>query len=73
VLCAAYVRLCIFSAAIEADCCPLCLPICHWSPVCLPACLPACLQDVAVEPLNPHLFWSAAEDGTVRQFDTRIP
>jgi hypothetical protein len=31
------------------------------------------LQDVAVEPLNPHLFWSAAEDGCVRQFDTRVP
>lgn len=30
------------------------------------------VQDVTVEPLNPHLFWSAAEDGTVRQFDTRV-
>lgn len=31
------------------------------------------VKDVAVEPLNPHLFWSAAEDGCVRQFDTRVP
>ena len=31
------------------------------------------VKDVAVEPLNPHLFWSAAEDGLVRQFDTRLP
>ncbi|EFN53955.1 hypothetical protein CHLNCDRAFT_136223 [Chlorella variabilis] len=30
-------------------------------------------RDVAVEPLNPHLFWSAAEDGFVRQYDTRLP
>jgi hypothetical protein len=36
-------------------------------------CPHLCLQDVAVEPLNPHLFWSAAEDGAVRQFDTRVP
>jgi hypothetical protein len=27
---------------------------------------------VEVEPNNPHLFWSAAEDGTVRQYDTRL-
>lgn len=26
---------------------------------------------VEVEPNNPHLFWSAAEDGLVRQYDTR--
>lgn len=26
---------------------------------------------VEVEPGNPHMFWSASEDGTVRQFDTR--
>lgn len=25
-----------------------------------------------VEPNNPHVFWSAAEDGTVRQYDTRL-
>lgn len=25
-----------------------------------------------MEPNNPHLFWSAAEDGTVRQYDTRL-
>ncbi|KAL4428996.1 hypothetical protein ABPG77_006035 [Micractinium sp. CCAP 211/92] len=31
------------------------------------------VKDVAVEALNPHLFWSAAEDGAVRQFDTRVP
>ena len=36
-------------------------------------CPSPALQDVAVEPLNPHLFWSAAEDGAVRQFDTRLP
>ena len=30
------------------------------------------LQCVEVEPGNPHLFWSASEDGTVRQFDTRM-
>lgn len=29
------------------------------------------LQDVKVEPMNPHNFWSAGEDGMVRQFDTR--
>ena len=29
------------------------------------------VQDVEVEPLNPHNFWSASEDGTVRQFDHR--
>lgn len=30
------------------------------------------VQCVEVEPGNPHLFWSASEDGTVRQFDTRM-
>ena len=29
------------------------------------------LQAVETEPQNPHNFWSASEDGTVRQFDTR--
>jgi len=29
------------------------------------------VKAVEVEPLNPHNFWSASEDGTVRQFDTR--
>lgn len=29
------------------------------------------LQDVEVEPGNPHLFWSASEDGCVRQYDAR--
>ena len=33
----------------------------------------AAVQGVEVEPNNPHLFWSAAEDGTVRQYDLRIP
>eukprot|EP00963_Diacronema_lutheri_P007196 scaffold630_cov350-Pavlova_lutheri.AAC.7 len=27
---------------------------------------------IEVEPSNPHLFWSAAEDGLVRQYDTRV-
>ena len=31
------------------------------------------LQGVEVEPSNPHVFWSAAEDGTVRQYDARLP
>lgn len=31
------------------------------------------MQGVEVEPNNPHVFWSAAEDGTVRQYDTRLP
>ena len=30
-------------------------------------------QDVEVEPGNPYLFWSAGEDGTIRQFDAREP
>jgi len=30
------------------------------------------VKDVEVEPQNPHNFWSAAEDGHVRQFDTRV-
>ncbi|KAL0048474.1 hypothetical protein WJX82_004068 [Trebouxia sp. C0006] len=30
------------------------------------------VKGVEVEPNNPHLFWSAAEDGTVRQYDTRL-
>ncbi len=29
------------------------------------------LQGVEVAPGDPHLFWSVAEDGDVRQFDTR--
>ena len=29
------------------------------------------VKAVDVEPLNPHNFWSASEDGTVRQFDSR--
>ncbi|KAK9823623.1 hypothetical protein WJX72_004300 [[Myrmecia] bisecta] len=29
------------------------------------------VKAVEVEPSNPHMFWSAAEDGTVRQFDLR--
>jgi hypothetical protein len=28
-------------------------------------------QEVEVAPGEPHLFWSAAEDGQVRQYDTR--
>lgn len=31
------------------------------------------MQDVAVEPGNPHCFWSAAQDGRVHQFDLRCP
>jgi len=30
------------------------------------------VKDVEVSPDSPHLFWSAAEDGAIRQFDTRI-
>lgn len=30
------------------------------------------LQTVEVAPGDPHLFWSASEDGTVRQFDLRL-
>lgn len=30
-------------------------------------------QGIEVEPGNPNLFWSAAEDGTVRQYDNRLP
>jgi hypothetical protein len=29
------------------------------------------VQEVEVAPGDPHLFWSAAEDGQVRQYDTR--
>ena len=29
------------------------------------------MQAVEVEPHNPNMFWSASEDGTVRQFDKR--
>jgi len=35
------------------------------------ACHRGRVKDVEVEPHNPHLFWSASEDGTVRQFDVR--
>jgi len=35
------------------------------------ACHRGRVKDVEVEPNNPFLFWSASEDGTVRQFDTR--
>ncbi|KAL0042807.1 hypothetical protein WJX79_000477 [Trebouxia sp. C0005] len=35
-------------------------------------CHRARVKGVEVEPNNPHLFWSAAEDGTVRQYDTRL-
>eukprot|EP00892_Ulva_mutabilis_P012900 jgi/Ulvmu1/9983/UM059_0032.1 len=31
------------------------------------------VKDVAVEPGNPHCFWSAAQDGRVHQFDLRCP
>jgi len=31
------------------------------------------VKELAVEIGNPHLFWSAAEDGTVRQWDRRLP
>lgn len=30
-------------------------------------------SQVEVEPMEPHLFWSASEDGTVRQYDLRTP
>ncbi len=30
-------------------------------------------QDVEVEPGNPHMFWSASEDGYLRQHDIRTP
>lgn len=29
------------------------------------------VRDLAVEPYTPHVFWTASEDGTCRQFDTR--
>ncbi|GMH35920.1 hypothetical protein BSKO_03788 [Bryopsis sp. KO-2023] len=29
------------------------------------------VKDVEVEPMNPHNFWSACEDGFIRQFDVR--
>eukprot|EP00887_Chlorella_sp_A99_P002411 scaffold10.g2411.t1 len=31
------------------------------------------VQGVEVEPGCPHLFWSASEDGVLRQFDVRLP
>ena len=37
------------------------------------ACHRGRVKGVEVEPGNPHLFFSAAEDGAVRQFDTRTP
>eukprot|EP00798_Chlamydomonas_sp_ICE-L_P008194 gene8194-1456_t len=30
------------------------------------------VKEVEVEPMNPFNFWSAGEDGCIRQFDTRI-
>jgi WD and tetratricopeptide repeat-containing protein 1 len=30
------------------------------------------VKKLATESGNPNLFWSASEDGTVRQFDTRL-
>eukprot|EP00742_Colponemidia_sp_Colp-10_P013510 GILJ01015260.1.p1 GENE.GILJ01015260.1~~GILJ01015260.1.p1 ORF type:complete len:668 (+),score=76.71 GILJ01015260.1:63-2006(+) len=36
-------------------------------------CHAARVKEVAVEAGNPCLFWSAGEDGTVRQFDIRQP
>jgi WD and tetratricopeptide repeat-containing protein 1 len=30
------------------------------------------LQEVEVCPQDPHLFWSAGEDGMIRQYDTRL-
>lgn len=39
-----------------------------------PSAIPSlhCLQEVEVCPQEPHLFWSAGEDGMVRQYDTRL-
>ncbi|KAK9863498.1 hypothetical protein WJX84_002533 [Apatococcus fuscideae] len=37
------------------------------------SCHKARVKDVEVEPQNPHLFWSASEDGFVRQYDIRCP
>ncbi|KAF6262611.1 hypothetical protein COO60DRAFT_599677 [Scenedesmus sp. NREL 46B-D3] len=31
------------------------------------------VKEVEVCPREPHLFWSAGEDGTVRQYDMRLP
>lgn len=31
------------------------------------------MQDVGVSAACPHAFWSAGEDGLVRQYDTRAP
>ncbi|CAM9339578.1 unnamed protein product [Heterosigma akashiwo] len=31
------------------------------------------VKDIAVCPGEPSLFWSASEDGTIRQWDTRLP
>ena len=31
------------------------------------------VKSVTSDPNNPFLFWSAGEDGTIRQFDTRTP
>lgn len=31
------------------------------------------IKAIEAEPGNPFLFWSASEDGTVRQFDRRLP
>ncbi|MDP2434998.1 MAG: hypothetical protein Q8P67_04595, partial [archaeon] len=31
------------------------------------------VKDVEVDPASPHLYWSASEDHTIRQFDSREP
>ena len=42
-----------------------------WSVPSALCAMSALQQAVEVEPMNPNLFWSASEDGTVRQFDKR--
>jgi hypothetical protein len=39
----------------------------------LPRCvLLSILQEVEVCPQDPHMFWSAGEDGMIKQYDTRL-
>lgn len=50
------------------------IPCGMWRNPVMPPCQAAQpMQDVAVEPGNPHCFWSAAQDGRVHQFDLRCP
>ena len=65
--CQSFQRFRIHVLSARCACCTRCMPSSR-----PPVLFSLCLQEVEVCRQEPHLFWSAGEDGMVRQYDTRL-